>query len=74
SPQDPAQGFEFKPTSVPMKAPTQAPFDMNDPRNPVHRAAGIYHWTPVRPLFCNLHGSSFNMFLLNVCCQGPAWN
>ncbi|NDE25041.1 MAG: alpha-amylase, partial [Betaproteobacteria bacterium] len=46
SPQDPAQGFEFKPTSVPMKAPTQAPFDMNDPRNPVHRAAGIYHWTP----------------------------
>jgi glycosidase len=46
NPKDPAQGFDLKPTSVPMKAPTQAPFNLNDPRNPVHRAAGIYHWTP----------------------------
>ena len=45
-PQNPAQGFEFKPKSVPMQAPTQAPFHLNDARNPAHRAAAIYHWTP----------------------------
>jgi glycosidase len=27
-------------------APTQPPFDRNDPRDPEHREAGIYHWTP----------------------------
>lgn len=27
-------------------APTQAPFDRNDPRNPTHRRDSIYHWTP----------------------------
>jgi len=27
-------------------APEQPPFDRNDPRNPEHREAGIYHWTP----------------------------
>lgn len=46
NPQAPAQGFELIPKSVPMTAPTQAPFNLNDPRNPVHREAGIYHWTP----------------------------
>ena len=46
SPQQPAQGFEFKATSVPMQAPTQVPFKLNDARNPAHRAAAIYHWTP----------------------------
>ena len=27
-------------------APRQAPFDQNDPGNPEHRVAGVYHWTP----------------------------
>ena len=27
-------------------APAQPPFDRNDPRDPEHREAGIYHWTP----------------------------
>lgn len=26
--------------------PSQPPFDMNDPRDPAQRRAGIYHWTP----------------------------
>lgn len=43
---DPAQGYERNAQSKPMKAPTQAPFNMNDPRNPVHRKAGVYHWNP----------------------------
>lgn len=43
---DPSQGFELNAQSIPMKAPTQAPFNMNDPRNPVHRKAGVYHWNP----------------------------
>jgi glycosidase len=43
---DPAHGFELNPQSTPMKVPRQAPFNMNDPRNPAHRKAGIYHWTP----------------------------
>jgi glycosidase len=46
NPKDPEQGFETNTQSVPMKAPLQAPFNMNDPRNPAHRKAGIYHWTP----------------------------
>ncbi len=32
--------------SAGLTAPTQWPFSMNDARNPVHRDAGIYHWTP----------------------------
>lgn len=32
--------------SVGDSAPTQAPFDRNDPRKPGDRAAAIYHWTP----------------------------
>ena len=27
-------------------APSQSPFNLNDPRKPAHRQAGIYHWTP----------------------------
>lgn len=27
-------------------APVQPPFDRNDPADPAHREAGIYHWTP----------------------------
>ena len=43
---NPALGFELNAQSVPMKAPLQKPFNLNDPRNPEHRKAGIYHWTP----------------------------
>ena len=32
--------------STVMAAPSQSPFDQNDARNPAHRRAGIYHWTP----------------------------
>ncbi len=46
NPKDPEQGFETNTQSVPIKAPLQAPFNMNDPRNPAHRKAGVYHWTP----------------------------
>jgi glycosidase len=43
---DPAAHVAFSPDSVGDSAPTQAPFDRNDPRKPGDRAAGIYHWTP----------------------------
>jgi len=43
---DPTQGYTLNAQSVPMKAPLQKPFNQNDPRNPEHRKAGIYHWTP----------------------------
>jgi glycosidase len=43
---DPARDYIPNPRSVPTAAPTQAPFHLNDPRNPQHRAAGVYHWTP----------------------------
>ena len=44
--QDPAIGFQRIADSNGMKAPTQAPFDQNDVRDPAHRKASIYHWTP----------------------------
>lgn len=28
------------------RAPAQPPFDRNDPQDPRHRAADLYHWTP----------------------------
>ncbi|WP_396270721.1 alpha-amylase family glycosyl hydrolase [Ideonella sp.] len=40
-----AQSWVPHPGSRPTSAPTQKPFDMNDVRQPAHRAAGIYHWT-----------------------------
>ncbi len=40
-----AQHWVPHPGSRPTAAPTQKPFDMNDVRQPAHRAAGIYHWT-----------------------------
>ncbi len=43
---DPARGWQANLQARPVTAPTQPPFDQNDPRNPAHRAAGIYHWTP----------------------------
>jgi len=46
SPRQPAQGYQINLQSRPTQAPTQAPFNLNDPRVPAQRAAGIYHWTP----------------------------
>lgn len=43
---DPAKFVTLNTESKPVAAPTQAPFDQNDPRNPSHVSAGIYHWTP----------------------------
>lgn len=51
----PAQGWQANGQARPVTAPTQPPFDMNDPRNPAHRAAGIYHWTPEINDFKNPH-------------------
>ena len=42
----PMQGFALNAGARPGPTPTQPPFDLNDARNPTHRAAGIYHWTP----------------------------
>jgi glycosidase len=42
----PARGYRPNGAARPTAAPTQPPFDLNDPRNPAHRRAGIYHWTP----------------------------
>ncbi|MFC0676501.1 alpha-amylase family glycosyl hydrolase [Lysobacter korlensis] len=43
---DPTRHFVVHPTADGRTAPVQAPFSLNDVRNPAHRAAGIYHWTP----------------------------
>jgi len=45
-PQDPARGLSFVRDTQGQQAPTQAPFDRNDPRDPAQRARAIYHWTP----------------------------
>jgi glycosidase len=36
-------------------APSQKPFNQNDPRKPAHRRAGIYHWTPDVSDYTNTH-------------------
>lgn len=46
NPNDPAENFGFNQTALPVKSPTQYPFNLNDVRNPEHKAAAIYHWTP----------------------------
>lgn len=46
SPGAAAGGWRANPASQPVTAPTQAPFDLNDPRRAEDRTAGIYHWTP----------------------------
>lgn len=43
---DPAKFVTINTKAIPGAAPTQPPFDQNDPRNPSHVSAGIYHWTP----------------------------
>ncbi|HSR64774.1 MAG TPA: alpha-amylase family glycosyl hydrolase [Xanthomonadaceae bacterium] len=45
-PRDPAAHFALVPDARGRTAPTQPPFDRNDPRKPGDRAAAIYHWTP----------------------------
>lgn len=45
-PKDPTKGYVAYTQSVPMAAPTQYPFSLNDPRRKTDREAGIYHWTP----------------------------
>ncbi|MBA4176991.1 MAG: hypothetical protein C0505_10600 [Leptothrix sp. (in: Bacteria)] len=43
---DPARGYLAHAGTPPVARPMQPPFDRNDPRDPVARRAGIYHWTP----------------------------
>lgn len=43
---EPTHGFRRIADSRGRKAPSQHPFSVNDARDPAHRAAGIYHWTP----------------------------
>ena len=43
---NPALHWARNTASVPVSAPTQAPFDMDDPTDPAQQAAAIYHWTP----------------------------
>jgi glycosidase len=43
---DPARFYRGNPGSRPVTAPSQKPFDLNDPRRAADRRAGIYHWTP----------------------------
>lgn len=42
----PERGVDLRRQYDGATAPTQPPFDRNDPRDPAQRAAGIYHWTP----------------------------
>src|SRR6478735_6027310 len=45
-PADPSKGLAFVRDTQGHTAPTQSPFDRNDPRDPVQRREAIYHWTP----------------------------
>jgi glycosidase len=45
-PRDPTVGFVSNSDRGGRRAPPQAPFDRNDPRDPAQRAQAIYHWTP----------------------------
>jgi glycosidase len=45
-PKDPAKFWVGNPKSKPTAAPTQWPFNLNDPRRAADRQAAIYHWTP----------------------------
>ncbi|HXZ09204.1 MAG TPA: alpha-amylase family glycosyl hydrolase, partial [Paraburkholderia sp.] len=46
NPANPAQYWVRNTGSVPVTAPTQPPFNMDDPTDPAQQAAAIYHWTP----------------------------
>lgn len=43
---EPAHDFRLIADPRGRTAPSQYPFSLNDARDPAHRAAGIYHWTP----------------------------
>ena len=43
---DPARFYVSNTKSRPTAAPTQFPFNLNDPRRAADRRAAIYHWTP----------------------------
>jgi glycosidase len=43
---DPTQDYRPNTGSRPQARPLQPPFQLNDPRRPADRRAGIYHWTP----------------------------
>lgn len=43
---EPARNFVLNTASLPVSAPSQWPFSLNDARQPDARAAAIYHWTP----------------------------
>ncbi len=43
---DPTRYFERYVSTPPVAAPSQPPFHLTDARNPAHRRAAIYHWTP----------------------------
>lgn len=45
-PRDPTAHYQRHERTPPTPAPTQSPFDRNDPRKAAHRRAAIYHWTP----------------------------
>jgi glycosidase len=46
NPSDPTVGYSPNPGSLPVAAPTQWPFSLNDPRRAEDREAAVYHWTP----------------------------
>ncbi|MDJ0754997.1 MAG: alpha-amylase family glycosyl hydrolase [Ardenticatenaceae bacterium] len=52
-PLQPEQNFVLNSASVPVTAPTQPPFNLNDVTNPDHVEADIYHWTPTITNFDN---------------------
>ena len=43
---DPTRDYHPHVGTPPVRAPSQAPFHLNDPRRAADRAAAIYHWTP----------------------------
>lgn len=43
---DPARFYRPNTGSRPVTAPSQRPFDLNDPRRAADRRAAVYHWTP----------------------------
>ncbi len=46
NPDDPTQNFYLNTETVPVSAPVQWPFNMNNVNDPDHWEAAIYHWTP----------------------------
>lgn len=46
APRQPGAHWQPNTQSRPVTAPRQPPFDQNNPNDPAHAAAQIYHWTP----------------------------